>query len=192
MKTLKNLLLDELAEIAAEYKGSPAINAAIIRTAQKVEHYNKIVSYRCLHERAEFAWKPASRWPLRPSRASAAITIHTLISDFIQSPKHNNQEGNQNMTDGLGNKQTGQLGLIPIVIPLPEHPERIPSARESEAQVVPPPGPPSEPSAVRSGPPFDWSPGPSQAVWRGKALRRRLTLPLRTPTGERTTPNDRM
>jgi len=42
-------LLEEGDEIAAEYKGSPAINAALISAAQKVEHY-EIASYGCLLE----------------------------------------------------------------------------------------------------------------------------------------------
>ncbi len=42
-------LLEEADEIAADFKGSPAINAALIAAAQKVEHY-EIASYGCLHE----------------------------------------------------------------------------------------------------------------------------------------------
>ena len=42
-------LLKEGDEIAAEFKGSPAINAALIAAAQKVEHY-EMASYGCLHE----------------------------------------------------------------------------------------------------------------------------------------------
>ncbi len=42
-------LLEEGTEIAAHFKGSPAINAALISAAQKVEHY-EIASYGCLHE----------------------------------------------------------------------------------------------------------------------------------------------
>jgi ferritin-like metal-binding protein YciE len=42
-------LLEEGDEIASDFKGSPAINAAIISVAQKVEHY-EIASYGCLHE----------------------------------------------------------------------------------------------------------------------------------------------
>lgn len=45
-------LLKEADEIAAEFKGSPALNAALIAAAQKVEHY-EIASYGCLHEWAE-------------------------------------------------------------------------------------------------------------------------------------------
>ena len=42
-------LLEEGEEIAADFKGSPAINAALISAAQKVEHY-EMASYGCLHE----------------------------------------------------------------------------------------------------------------------------------------------
>ena len=42
-------LLKEGDEIAADFKGSPAINAALVSAAQKVEHY-EIASYGCLHE----------------------------------------------------------------------------------------------------------------------------------------------
>jgi ferritin-like metal-binding protein YciE len=42
-------LLKEGDEIAAEFKGSPAINAALIAAGQKVEHY-EMASYGCLHE----------------------------------------------------------------------------------------------------------------------------------------------
>lgn len=42
-------LLAEADEIMAEFKGSPAINAALIAAAQKVEHY-EMASYGCLHE----------------------------------------------------------------------------------------------------------------------------------------------
>jgi len=42
-------LLKEGDEIAAEFKDSPALNAALISVAQKVEHY-EIASYGCLRE----------------------------------------------------------------------------------------------------------------------------------------------
>lgn len=45
-------LLKEAERIAAENKGSPTINAALICAAQKVEHY-EIASYGCLREWAE-------------------------------------------------------------------------------------------------------------------------------------------
>jgi ferritin-like metal-binding protein YciE len=45
-------LLEEGDQIAAEFKGSPAINAALISAAQKVEHY-EMASYGGLHAWAE-------------------------------------------------------------------------------------------------------------------------------------------
>lgn len=42
-------LLEEADEIASDFDGSPAINAALISAAQKVEHY-EMASYGCLHE----------------------------------------------------------------------------------------------------------------------------------------------
>ena len=42
-------LLEEGGEIAKEFKGSPALNAALISAGQKVEHY-EIASYGCLIE----------------------------------------------------------------------------------------------------------------------------------------------
>ncbi|MBC8126803.1 MAG: ferritin-like domain-containing protein [Gloeobacteraceae cyanobacterium ES-bin-144] len=41
-------LLEEADEIAADYKGSPSNDAALISAMQKVEHY-EIASYGCLH-----------------------------------------------------------------------------------------------------------------------------------------------
>lgn len=45
-------LLKEGEEMAALFKGSPAINAALIAAAQKVEHY-EMATYGCLHEWAK-------------------------------------------------------------------------------------------------------------------------------------------
>lgn len=45
-------LLKEGEEIASEFRGSPAINAALIAATQKVEHY-EMATYGCLHEWAE-------------------------------------------------------------------------------------------------------------------------------------------
>ena len=50
-------LLKEGDEIAADFKGSPAINAALISAAQKVEHY-EMASYGCLHEWAGLLGNP--------------------------------------------------------------------------------------------------------------------------------------
>jgi ferritin-like metal-binding protein YciE len=45
-------LLEESDEIAAGFKGSPAINAALIAATQKVEHYTT-AAYGCLHAWAD-------------------------------------------------------------------------------------------------------------------------------------------
>jgi len=45
-------LLKEGDEIAADFKGSPALNAALIAAAQKVEHY-EMATYGCLHTWAQ-------------------------------------------------------------------------------------------------------------------------------------------
>lgn len=45
-------LIKEAEEIAADNKGCPTINAALISAAQKIEHY-EIASYGCLAEWAE-------------------------------------------------------------------------------------------------------------------------------------------
>lgn len=42
-------LLEEGDELAADFRGTSAINAALISAAQKVEHY-EMASYGCLHE----------------------------------------------------------------------------------------------------------------------------------------------
>jgi ferritin-like metal-binding protein YciE len=45
-------LLEESNNLAAHFKGSPAINAALISAAQRVEHH-EIASYGCLREWAD-------------------------------------------------------------------------------------------------------------------------------------------
>jgi ferritin-like metal-binding protein YciE len=45
-------LLEEGGDIITEFKGSPALNAALISAAQKVEHH-EIASYGALHEWAK-------------------------------------------------------------------------------------------------------------------------------------------
>ncbi len=57
-------LLEEGDEIAAEFKDSPAINAALIGAAQKVEHY-EMASYGCLHEWAGLLGNPKAAGLLR-------------------------------------------------------------------------------------------------------------------------------
>src|SRR6187549_187697 len=62
-------LLEEGDEIAADFKGSPAINAALISAAQKVEHY-EMASYGCLHE-----------WAERLGNREAAAILQEILDD---------------------------------------------------------------------------------------------------------------
>ncbi len=48
-------LLEEGAEIAPQFDGSPALDAALISAVQQVEHY-EIASYGCLHTWAGALW----------------------------------------------------------------------------------------------------------------------------------------
>jgi ferritin-like metal-binding protein YciE len=64
-------LLEEGDEIAAEFAGSPAINAALISAAQKVEHY-EMASYGCLFE-----------WAGLLGNVKAA----TLLQDILEEEK---------------------------------------------------------------------------------------------------------
>jgi ferritin-like metal-binding protein YciE len=64
-------LLEEGDEIAADNKGEPTINAALISAGQKVEHY-EIASYGCLYEWAKL---------LKNTEASS------LINDILQQEK---------------------------------------------------------------------------------------------------------
>ena len=52
-------LLKEGESLAADFKGSPAINAALISGAQKIEHY-AIASYGCLHAWATLLGNPGA------------------------------------------------------------------------------------------------------------------------------------
>ncbi len=62
-------LLEEGDEIAEAYAGSPAINAALIAAAQKVEHY-EIAAYGCLHE-----------WACRLGNQKAADLLEEILNE---------------------------------------------------------------------------------------------------------------
>ncbi len=84
-------LLEEGDEIAAEFKGSPAINAALISAAQKVEHY-EIASYGCLHAWAELLGnKEAAR----------------LLEQILEEEKHANASLNELAYSGKNEEALG-------------------------------------------------------------------------------------
>lgn len=62
-------LLMEADEIVADHKGSPAIDAALISAAQKVEHY-EIASYGCLHE-----------WAASLGNEEAAVLLRKILEE---------------------------------------------------------------------------------------------------------------
>lgn len=62
-------LLKEGEEIAESFAGSPAINAALIAAAQKVEHY-EMATYGCLHEWANLLGNP-----------KAAVLLQEIIDE---------------------------------------------------------------------------------------------------------------
>lgn len=62
-------LLKEGEEMAASFEGSPAINAALIATAQKVEHY-EMATYGCLHE-----------WANLLGNKKAATLLQEILND---------------------------------------------------------------------------------------------------------------
>lgn len=72
-------LLEECDTMAEEFKGSPALNAALIAAAQKVEHY-EMATYGCLHEWAE----------LLGSRKAAS-----LLKDILNEEKDANKALNE-------------------------------------------------------------------------------------------------
>jgi ferritin-like metal-binding protein YciE len=85
-------LLKEADEIAAEFKGSPAINAALIAVAQKVEHY-EIASYGCLHEWAEL---------LHNQKAAG------LLKQILDQEKHANESLNELAHSSLNEAALGE------------------------------------------------------------------------------------
>lgn len=62
-------LLKEGEDIAASFEGSPAINAALIAAAQKVEHY-EMATYGCLHE-----------WANMLGNKKAATLLQEILND---------------------------------------------------------------------------------------------------------------
>jgi len=84
-------LLKEGDEIAAEFKGSPALNAALVGAAQKVEHY-EMASYGCLHEWAELLENPKAA---------------TLLKQILEEEKAANETLNELAHSSLNREALG-------------------------------------------------------------------------------------
>ena len=84
-------LLKEGDEIAGEFKGSPAINSALIAAAQKVEHY-EMATYGCLHEWAE----------LLGSRKAASILKEILKEEKAANKSLNDLAHSRSNAEAMG------------------------------------------------------------------------------------------
>lgn len=109
-------LLKEGDEIAADFKGSPAINAALISAAQKVEHY-EMASYGCLHEWAGLLGNEAAAGLLneildQEKAANETLTALARASSNREALSESDENGS---TEQAGN-ESGHLtrGIRPV------------------------------------------------------------------------------
>jgi len=105
-------LLEEGDEIAADFKGSPAINAALISAAQKVEHH-EIASYGALHAWAGLLGKKEAASLLQEildeeKAANDALTeLARSSSNAAALDGSAEKETDEGIDDGSGNLRRG-------------------------------------------------------------------------------------
>lgn len=92
-------LLKEGEEVVTSFKGSPAINAALIAAAQKVEHY-EMATYGCLHE-----------WANLLGNKKAADLLQEILNDEGTTNKELTTlaRANSNVDAMLANKKTPDI-----------------------------------------------------------------------------------
>jgi len=107
-------LLEEADEIAAEFKGSPAINAALIAAAQKVEHY-EIATYGCLVEWAGLLGHQEAAGLLKKT-LNQEKTADDALTEIARAG--NNEEARDGETDGesgenltISRRRTGRAAI---------------------------------------------------------------------------------
>jgi len=111
-------LLEEGDEIAAGFKGSEAINAALISAAQKVEHH-EMSSYGCLHEWAGLLGNKQAASLLEEILDEEKAANDTLTN--LARGGSNQEalgEGDENESkNGVSEKPPGKLrrGLLPLI-----------------------------------------------------------------------------
>lgn len=94
-------LLEEADEIAEEFDGSPAINAALISAAQKVEHY-EMASYGCLHE-----------WAGVLGNQEAADLLEEILNEEKAANASLNDLARERSNDeALGESEEGELEAV--------------------------------------------------------------------------------
>lgn len=86
-------LLKEGDEIAADFKGSPALDAALICAAQKVEHY-EIASYGCLHA-----------WATRLGNDEAASLLEEILEEEKGANDTLNELAEEKNEEALGESE---------------------------------------------------------------------------------------
>jgi len=103
-------LLDEGDEIAADFKGSPAINAALISAAQKVEHY-EMASYGCLHEWAGLLGNQEAAGLLQDilKEEKAANETLTELARSNSNEEAMGESGHMGATEGPSDKGPANL-----------------------------------------------------------------------------------
>jgi ferritin-like metal-binding protein YciE len=105
-------LLKEGDEIASDFKGSPAINAALISAAQKVEHH-EMASYGALHAWAGLLEKKEAANLLleilgEEEAANDALTALARASSNKEALGESDQKGSEETTDnGLEKPRRG-------------------------------------------------------------------------------------
>ena len=100
-------------EIAAEFRGSQSINAALIATAQKIEHH-AMASCRCLHE-----------WAGRLGNHEAAALLHQILDEEKAAQKllsklacasSNKEELGESTEAGSGEASEKKAGNLQFVV----------------------------------------------------------------------------
>ena len=109
-------LLEEGDAIAGDFKGSPAINAALISAAQKVEHH-EMAAYGCLHEWAGLLENETAAGLLEDilgEEKAANETLNTLA--LATSNKEALGESDERESEEVSGKRPDNLrrGMRPI------------------------------------------------------------------------------
>ncbi len=110
-------LLKEGDEIAAGFKGSAALNAALIAVAQKIEHY-EIASYGCLREWAGLLRNKEAAALLQEILVEEKAANHSL-SELARFSSNDEAENECAAADSCGNGKdakalNGRKGLRPL------------------------------------------------------------------------------
>jgi ferritin-like metal-binding protein YciE len=109
-------LLEEGDEIASDFKGSPAINAALISAAQKVEHH-EMAAYGCLHEWAGLLGNKGAADLLleilgEEKAANDALTALARASSNAEALSDSGEKASEEEADtGSGNLRRGVLPI---------------------------------------------------------------------------------